>query len=100
VEWHEQFERSIVAAEHTVAETHSCGDHGSREEPDADYIALMHPPVALALADLLDQVARHVDARIAAEQRVGLAPGEIQQVDEIRAVDVARAILREEATDA
>ncbi len=50
------------------------------EDGDRAYIALMHPPVALALADLLDQVA--------APRVLSLSV----------ALAVARAVLREEAT--
>lgn len=47
------------------------------QQADAEYIALMHPPVALALADWLDS-----EAQLYAPNKVGFA--------------VARAILREE----
>lgn len=52
---------------------------------DALYIAQMHPPVALALAELLD---RH------AGQLVGLRPGAALS-DEVAAMALAREILRE-----
>jgi hypothetical protein len=68
---------------------------GSTEREDAEYIALMHPPVALALADLLDEAARCVGARIQAERHVGLPDGAIQTPDEVQALAVARAVLRE-----
>lgn len=46
-----------------------CENAGS----DATYIALMAPPVALALADWLDSTARRVDERYAANREVGPA---------------------------
>lgn len=42
---------------HTVANVMGCDDHPGRTENDAAYIALMHPGVALLLADLLDRLA-------------------------------------------
>lgn len=57
-----------------------CDDRGSC--PDGEYIALMHPPVALALADWLDD---HADA-FSQEVVIDLDGG---------AIDVARAVLRE-----
>jgi len=72
-----------------------CADHG--DDPDAEcfsfdmydghYVAMMHPPVALALADWLDlaeQALRPWEA----------AGHELTRTDE-RAVAVARAVLRE-----
>lgn len=67
----------------------------SQAEADVTYAALMHPPVALALADLLDETARSVDARVEAEQYLGLRDGEIKLRSEDLAVALAREILRE-----
>lgn len=53
---------------------------GSTEVEDADYIALMHPPVALALADWLDSAARDAE-------EIGPDPF---------ALRAARAVLRED----
>lgn len=52
------------------------------------------PQVDRCLAALLDEVARHVDARFEAAAMVGIDPEEIKQDDERRAEDVARAVLR------
>ncbi len=62
---------------------------------DMALIALMHPPVALALAELLDLHAASVEARIEAERHVGVAPGTITQADETAAIALAQEILRE-----
>ncbi len=60
-----------------------CPDHGDNHgmfsRYAGRYVALMHPPVALALADWLDE---------AAKNRRGLA-------NDARALAVARAVLRE-----
>jgi hypothetical protein len=53
--------------------------------PDASYIALMHPPVALALADWLDDAA----------DRTGIPEYPSYGLPE-KAMAVARAVLREE----
>lgn len=57
---------------------------GSTEVEDADYIALMHPPVALALADWLNLKA----------DCAGVWPGDMTETDRTALV-VARTILRE-----
>lgn len=62
---------------------------------NAEYIALVHPPVALAGAELLDAHAKSVDARVTAETICGLADGEIKAPTEDLALAVARAVLRE-----
>lgn len=69
--------------------------YSPRAEADARFIALMCPPVALALADLLDEHARGVDARIQAERHVGVPEGTIQDHEERFGLTLARAILRE-----
>lgn len=51
--------------------------------PNLEYIALMHPPVAMALADVLDAIARYGETHD--------VPGPRRVV-----VSLARAILREE----
>lgn len=38
------------------------GVRGGHDEGDATYIAMMHPPVALALADWLDDTANEVES--------------------------------------
>jgi hypothetical protein len=60
---------------------------------DARYIALMHPPVALALADWLDETANHITEFAAVAGLV--RAGDLTEVDNA-ALAVARAILREE----
>lgn len=62
-------------------------DHGMFGRYSGRYIALMHPPVALALADLLDECAESV------EQEGGI----VQDSTTVGCVDVARAVLREES---
>lgn len=62
---------------------------------DMAYIALVHPPVALALADWLDETAAEI-----ASYAENFAEG-VERTDDITAVDesalkVARAILREQ----
>lgn len=59
---------------------------GLRRANDARYIALMHPPVALALAELLDLKA----------DCAGTWPGDMTVTDRA-ALAVARAILREDS---
>lgn len=68
-----------------VAETTATGPTQTQEaENDLTYLALMHPPVALALADLLDNIATF--AEINSE-----IPGPQEPV-----LTLARTILREE----
>lgn len=79
----------------------ACSDHGDVEPTRAcdacwdmvtphwqaaRYVALMHPPVALFMADLLDEFADSV------EQEGGI----VQDSATAGAVNVARAVLREE----
>lgn len=85
---------SEAEAPHWLGETLSVDDE-PLSEANAAYIALMHPPVALALADLLDEHARGVDARIQAERHVGVPEGTIQDHEERFGLTLARAILRE-----
>lgn len=59
---------------------------------DAEHIALMHPPVAIALADWLESNAAWMDR--AAELLPGRRSSELDRTDQA-AVAVARAILRE-----
>lgn len=66
---------------------------GSTEVEDANYIALMQPVVALALADWLDAAAVVVDANYGDEVDL-LAEIDDDQTAQ-HAVIVARAILRE-----
>lgn len=58
-------------------------DEPISNEHNAAYIALMHPPVALAFADLLDGVANYIDDTPGASVGPGIAAA-------------ARAVLREE----
>lgn len=68
--------------------TYQATGDGAEADADARYIALMHPPVALALAELLDA---HADA---AEQW----PTHNDTPDKaLGALYLARAILREES---
>ncbi len=60
------------------------------ERTDAEYIASMHPPVALALAGWLDFVAEHIEVR--SGQRAG--PAYVERAY-AHPVAVARAVLRE-----
>ncbi len=68
------------------------------EWPDLDYFALMHPPVALALADWLDFAARASSERAAIEKQIGMQPGDLTSREEESALAVARAVLREDGT--
>jgi hypothetical protein len=63
-------------------------DHGMFGRYSGRYVALMHPPVGLFLADLFDEVADSV------EQEGGI----VQDSVTAEAVAVARAILREESS--
>jgi len=58
---------------------------------DMAYVALMHPPVALALADWLD-----VTAQAMADSHAADPDDPVELSDEGEAVAVARAILRED----
>ena len=53
----------------------------------ASYVVLMHPPVGLAVAALLDDFAESLDQELGIVQDSGTAG----------AIDIARAILREES---
>lgn len=64
---------------------------GATSKPDADYIAMLHPPVALALARLLDMHAQLVEASATA----GESFIEVFALGEL--LDIARAILREDS---
>jgi hypothetical protein len=66
----------------------STGD-GAEADADARFMALMHPPVALALAEWLEAMAAMLD------QTYGISPVE-QRVDRA-ALLLARAILREDS---
>lgn len=64
---------------------------------DMSYIARLHPPVGLALADLLDEHARHENARTWSEEAAVGTPfrskaGEL----EARVIELAHKILRED----
>lgn len=61
---------------------------------DAEYIALLSPPVALALADLLDAHAYRADRRIEAERSVGVDEGATVTPEERAAVTLAQTVLR------
>lgn len=61
----------------------------------AEYFALMHPPVALALAELLDLEVKHWDASRLGEQAAGAEPGILTGAREEAVHALARAILRE-----
>jgi hypothetical protein len=65
--------------------------YGRNQEADGPYIALMHPPVALALADWLD-----VTAQAMADSHAADPDDPVELSDEGEAVAVARAILRED----
>lgn len=68
-----------------LAQTYDGADSGAPVQiaPTAEYIALMHPPVAIALADLLE--------RIYVAPQVAVMPSVREYAER-----VARAILREE----
>lgn len=57
------------------------------------YLCNFPNKVAMALADLLDEAARGVDARIEAERHVGIPEGTIRTAAEGRAETVANAVL-------
>lgn len=79
-EW--AFSTHFVVPEH--ADTVAAGNVARlkrRQRADADFIALMHPPVALALAELLETLAT--------------MPEISNRFDLIAAESLARAILRE-----
>lgn len=59
------------------------------ERPDASFIALLHPPVALALADALDSAATDADYAEAFPR------SEMAIEDGSNLIAVARAVLRE-----
>jgi hypothetical protein len=44
-----------AAGDHLVADMPACRDHAAARIPDAEYVAAMHPGVALAVADWLVQ---------------------------------------------
>lgn len=65
------------------------------------YIALVHPPVALALADWLEAEARQVEGTARAALAVGSPAARVAEMHEIRHAApyaVARAVLREDGT--
>lgn len=74
---------------------------GSTEIEDAAFIALMHPPVALALAELLDRIAcdmEEADAWISADDGFVRDEHGTVRTAWTASADLARAILREEAS--
>lgn len=75
---------------HTVALVPACHSHPNAHRPDADYIAFMHPPVALAMALVFDYHALMVESYAVGPVTAGLrAPESV--------TDAARAVLREVA---
>ncbi len=70
---------------------------------NAEYIALMHPPVALALADWLDEAAASWDRDDALAVRIEAhghkRPEGWMERQFARPLAVARAVLREDGTD-
>jgi hypothetical protein len=80
-------DRLISTTDDGASYEYILSEEPARHGETADYIALMHPPVAHAMADLLDEVAESV------EQDGGV----IQDSTTAGAVDLARAILREES---
>ena len=71
-------------------------DHGMFSRYAGLYVALMHPPVALALADWLDLQAQAEDGRVEQEQRMLCQPGVLMTHRDEQAYAVARAVLRED----
>lgn len=71
-----------------IALTGVVGEH-PRSQADAAYIALMHPPVALALADMFDDSVRAIELVLAAG---GLVDGTFMTA-------LARAIVRDPTGD-
>lgn len=71
---------------------------GSTEVEDAEYIARMHPPVALALAELLDHLADDVSDAGDRTEPGGLVRNEYGSIrfDWTAAAKLARAVLRED----
>jgi hypothetical protein len=65
--------------------------------PDASYIALMHPPVALAMAELLDHVADDISDAGDRIEPDGFVRNEYgtTRFDWTAAVKLARTVLRE-----
>ena len=68
---------------------------GYSPRDDMALVALMHPPVALALADLLDLEVKHWDACRLGEMTAGAEPGILTGAREEAAQELARVILRE-----
>jgi len=75
--------------------TEDAGYH-SQAEADVDFATLMHPPMALALAELLDLEVKHWDACRLGEMTAGAEPGILTGAREDAVHALARAILREE----
>lgn len=69
---------------------------GIRTGRDARYIALVHPPVALALAAWLEETAREIESHAENFTEGVERFDDLTSVDEV-AHQVARAILREES---
>jgi hypothetical protein len=85
----------VAACSHHCAEDADCCDGcwpiETPHEFAAQYIAMMHPPVALALADWLD-----VTAQAMADSHAADPDDPVELSDEDEAVALARAILRED----
>ncbi len=73
----------------------ACDDAGTG---NAEYIALMHPPVALALADLFDKCASTEEEfrRCRGKTSEGGEAASLDRWVEVPLVDVARVVLRED----
>lgn len=80
---------------HGIVDGYNCETHPGRAAADADYIALLHPPVALALADWLDETANHITKFAAVAGLV--RADDLTEVDNA-ALAAVRAILREETS--
>lgn len=44
-----------------VGEAYTCPDHPDTRRGDADWMALMHPPLGVVLADFLCEVLNHAE---------------------------------------
>lgn len=74
-------------------------DEPMSNEANAEYIALMHPPVALALADWLGRTAGQIECWLVASDDVESSPVTDADIEDAYApaIRVARAVLREPA---
>ncbi len=84
---------------YATGNSHHAGVADIVEGTDAGhYIALMHPPVALALADWLDLQAQAEEGRVEQEKVMRCQPGALITHRDEMAYALARAVLREDGS--